>query len=121
MNIYAWIGMLGIIVFSGLPLLFTKHRTKYNINQFIIALFIVCGIIFFTEIMNIPFIITFSIGFILLFLLDKKTYTKKRLIIYGTSIFAIIAIAVIASYVFFKENPEYTLEHMMENPENTSL
>jgi D-alanyl-D-alanine carboxypeptidase len=71
--------------------------------------------------MNIPFIITFSIGFILLFLLDKKTYTKKRLIIYGTSIFAIIAIFVIASSIFLKENPEYTLEHMMDNPENTSL
>ncbi|MFA1819088.1 serine hydrolase [Virgibacillus oceani] len=121
MNMYAWIGLAGIIIFTGLPLLIRSQRTKYNINQFIIAVIIVFGIMFFTEIMNISYILAFIAGFILFILFDKKTYTKKRMIIYGSSIFAVIAIALIASYVFFKENPEYTLEHIKKNPENTSL
>lgn len=121
MNIYALIGLAGIIVFSGLPLLFKTKRTKYNIRQFIKAVLIVSGIIFFIEVMNIPFIITLITGFLLFILLDKKTYTKKRMIIYGSSVFAIMVIAVIASYILFADNPEYTLEHLMNNPENTSL
>lgn len=67
--------------------------------------------------MKFPFIVAFIIAIILYILFDKKTYTKKRLIIYG----AIIAMLVLAFFKFFKSNPEYTLKHLANHAESSSL
>ena len=44
MNIYAWVGMLGIIVFTILPL-FNKKRTREEVQKAIVTVGIVIGII----------------------------------------------------------------------------
>src|SRR5690606_28171420 len=75
----------------------------------------------FVEKMNVPFILAVIAGCILFILLDRKTYTKKRIIIYALSFFILIAIAVITSYILFNNNPEYTLNHIIKHPENSSL
>ncbi|KOS64287.1 hypothetical protein AN161_02965 [Lysinibacillus sp. FJAT-14222] len=48
---------------------------------------------------------------------DKKTYTKKRIIIYGS----FILVVGIASYFFFRDNPDYVLNHLKDYPQTTSL
>nr|WP_255551223.1 class A beta-lactamase-related serine hydrolase [Sporosarcina sp. E16_8] len=48
---------------------------------------------------------------------DKKTYTKKRLIIYGS----IILLIGIAGFAIFRDNPGYVLNHLKDNPQTTSL
>ena len=117
MNIYAWIGLLGIIFFLGLPLLQKSQRTKENIYKFIKAIVIVFIIIALVVLMNIPFLFSYLIGLLLFILFDKKTYTKKRLIIYG----AIVATLTIVAFVLFKPKPSHTLNYLTKNPEKTSL
>lgn len=121
MNMYLLIGLAGITLFTALPLFFKKHRTKYNIGQFIKVVLIVLSIILFVKKMNTPFILAIIVGCLVFILLDKKTYTKKRMIIYTLSIFTIICISIISSYVLLKSNPEYTLNHIMKNQKNSSL
>ncbi len=48
--------------------------------------------------------------------LDKKTYTKKRMLIYGGIVAAGIAI-----FIFiFRSNPAYMTKHILKHPETTS-
>lgn len=50
-------------------------------------------------------------------LFDKKTYTKKRLMIYGIMIVIIIC----TGFFLFRNNPDYVLNHLKKNPPSTSL
>jgi len=117
LNIYAWIGLIGIILFTGLPLLIKSGRTRKNIIEFSKATGIVIIIILLTEVIQIHFIMAFLIGCVLFILFDKKTYTKKRLIIYGS----LTAVFVVTIYFLFRSNPDYVLNHLQENPDSTSL
>ncbi|SDK01390.1 D-alanyl-D-alanine carboxypeptidase [Jeotgalicoccus aerolatus] len=117
MNIFAWIGLTGIIIFTLIPLLVKKNRTKQNIREAMTTIIIVIGIIVAVMIFNINFLIAFIFGVIAMILFDKKTYTKKRLIIYG----AIILVIGIAGYFVFRDNPDYVLKHLKDYPESSSL
>ncbi|MCG7345602.1 class A beta-lactamase-related serine hydrolase [Sporosarcina sp. ACRSL] len=117
MNMLAWIGMLTIIILTPLPLLIKENRTKEEIRKVIvtevIALAIIIAVLFF----SVNYLLALVVGFIALILFNKKTYTKKRLITYG----AIILVVGIAGYSVFRDNPDYVLNHLKENPQTTSF
>lgn len=117
MNIYAWIGMLGITFFTLLPLLNKQKRTREEVQKAIVTVAIVIGIIIAVLVFDVNYLVALLIGFLGMILLDRKTYTKKRLIIYG----AITLILVIAAYSLFRDNPDYIIKHLKENPETTSF
>ena len=117
MNIYAWIGMLGIIIVTPLSLLKKENRTKEEIRKVVvtevIALSIIVAVVFF----NVNYLLALVVGIIALILSNKKTYTKKRILTYGV----VILILGIASYSVFRDNPDYVLNHLKENPQTTSF
>lgn len=117
MNIYAWIGMLGILILAPLPLLNKENRSKEEIGKVIITVVIVLGIIAAVLIFNVNYIFALVVGFIAMIVFNKKTYTKKRLIIYGS----IVLVGGIAGYTVFRDNPDYVMNHLLENPQKTSL
>ena len=117
MNIYAWIGMIGILILTFLPFLKESHRTKIEFIKALITTLIVFGIIISVSIFGVNYLLALLIGVIIFTLLDKKTYTKKRLIIYGL----IILIIGFSGYYFFSDNPDYVLNHLKENPTTTSF
>ncbi|UBH15102.1 class A beta-lactamase-related serine hydrolase [Macrococcus armenti] len=117
MNIFSWIGLTGIIIFTLIPLLSKENRTKQEVRKAIITIVIVIGIIVAVMIFNVNFLNAILFGVIAMILFDKKTYTKKRLIIYG----AIILVIGIAGYSVFRDNPDYVLNHLKNHPETSSL
>lgn len=117
MNIYAWIGMLGIIIFSLLPLLKKKNRSKEDIRKAIVTVTIVIGIIVAVLFFSINYLLALTIGFIAMIVFDKKTYTKKRLMIYSSTILVIG----VGGYFISRDNPDYVLNHLKDNPQTTSL
>lgn len=117
MNLWAWIGLSGIVVSALLPFLIKEQRTKENIRQAIILITIVIAIIIAVLVFNVSYLMAFILGVIVYILFDKKTYTKKRLLIYG----GIILILGSATFFLFRDNPDYVLNHLKNNPETTSL
>ncbi|MCF3944778.1 serine hydrolase [Oceanobacillus alkalisoli] len=117
MNIWAWIGLSGIVVFALLAFLRKEYRTKEKIREAFITIAIVLAIIITVLLFNVDYILAFLLGVIAYILLDRKTYTKKRLIIYGGIIIVIGA----AFFVIFRDNPDYVLNHLQDNRETTSL
>jgi len=117
MNIYASIGIIAIIFFSGFPLLKKEQRSRRNVYQFIKSIIIVLLMIILVYIKIVSFIFAIILGIMLFILFDRKTYTKRRLIIYGST----IAILIISGYILFKTNPNYILNYLAKHPENSSL
>lgn len=117
MNIYGWIGLFGIIFFTLIPLLNKEQRTREEVQKAIITVGIISGIIIALLVFNINFLIALLFGFLAMILFDRKTYTKKRLTIYGV----ITLITGIAAYALLRDNPNYIIQHLKENPESTSL
>lgn len=117
MNIWAWIALLGILILTPLPFLKKENRSKEEIRTAVVTVVSVFGVIIAVLIFNVNYLLAFVVGFIAMIVLDKKTYTKKRLIIYGS-----ITLAVgIAGYSVFRDNPDYVMNHLLENPQTTSL
>lgn len=117
MNIWAWIGLLGIIILTLIPLLNKEKRSKEDIRRAILNALIILGIIITVIIFNFNYLFAFLFGIVAMILFDKKTYTKKRLIIYGS----IILVIGIVGYSLFRDNPDYVLNHLKDHPETTSL
>lgn len=117
MNIWAWIGLLGIIFFSLIPFFKKQTRAKAEKRKSIITLSIAIGIIIAVLVFNINFLLAFIIGLLTMILFDKKTYTKRRLIMYSS----MIALLGTILYILFRENPDYVMKHLKKNPESTSL
>lgn len=117
MNLWAWLGMLGIIILTLLPFRKKTNRSEEAIKKAIVTISIVLGIIVAVLAFGVNYLFALLIGFLALIVFDKKTYTRKRLLIYG----AILFILGIASYSVLRDNPEYVLNHLKENPETTSL
>ncbi|MBM7665768.1 D-alanyl-D-alanine carboxypeptidase [Solibacillus kalamii] len=117
MNIYGWIGLLGIVLFSLLPLSSIEKRTREEVQKAIITISIIIGIIMAVIVFDINFVVTLLFGFLAMIMLDRKTYTKKRLIIYGV----ITLIVGIAGYALFRDNPNYVIQHLKEHPESSSF
>ncbi|MER2091025.1 MAG: serine hydrolase, partial [Sporosarcina sp.] len=92
-------------------------RTKEEIRKAIVTVVIVLGIIITVLVFGVNFLVALIVGLIAMVVFDKKTYTKKRLIIYGS----IILIIGIAGFTISRENPEYVLNHLKDNPQTTSL
>ena len=117
MNIYGWIGLLGIVLFSLLPLSSKEKRTREEVQKAIITISIIIGIIMAVIVFDINFVVALLFGFLAMIVLDRKTYTKKRLIIYGV----ITLIVGIAGYALFRDNPNYVIQHLKEHPESSSF
>lgn len=117
MNIFGWIGLAGILILTLIPLIKKENRTKQKIRKAILTIVIVLSIIVAVIIFNVSYFIAFLFGVMAMIVFDKKTYTKKRLIIYGT----IILVIGIAGYSVFRDNPDYVLDHLKDHPETTSL
>lgn len=117
MTSWAWIGLSGIVVLTLLPFLSKKQRSKEKIREAVITIFIVFSIIIAVLLFHVNYILALILGFIAFILLDKKTYTKKRLIIYG----GIVLILFVTASFIFRDNPNYVLNHLKNNPETTSL
>lgn len=117
MNIWAWVGMLGIILFTLLPFIDKKKRTREEIQKAVVTIAIVLGIITAVLLFNINYLVAVLFGFLAMILFDRKTYTKKRLIFYIPTALLISGLA----YALLRENPAYVLEHLKENPETSSF
>ncbi|MGE7024023.1 serine hydrolase [Solibacillus cecembensis] len=117
MNIYAWIGLLGIIFLTLLPLLKKENRSNEEIKKVIITVVIVLGIIIAVLVFSVNYFLALIVGFIAMIIFDKKTYTKKRLLIYGS----LILVVGILGYTIGRDNPNYVLNHLKDNPKTTSL
>lgn len=117
MNIWAWIGMLGILILTLLPFLKKENRSKEEIGKAIVTIVIVVGIIAAVLIFNVNYLLALIVGFIAMIVFNKKTYMKKRLIIYGS----IILVIGVAGYFVVRDNPDYVLNYLKDNPETTSL
>src|SRR5699024_9931193 len=87
------------------------------IREAVIMNAIVLAIIIAVLLFNVDYLLAFILGAVVYILLDKKTYTKKRLIIYG----GIIIVIGTAFFYIFRDNPDYVLHHLQDNPETTSL
>jgi len=112
-----WIFILGILFLTPLTLLKKENRTKEEIRKAIVTVVIVLGIIIAVLMFNVNYLVALMVGFIAMIVLDKKTYTKKRLIIYGS----IVLVVVIAGNIVFKDNPDYVMNHLLENSQTSSL
>ena len=117
MNMYSWIGMIGIIVFTLLPFMKKEHRTKTEIRKAVMPVAIVLGIIMAVLVFGMPYLLALLVGLLVFILSDKKTYTKKRLLIYGS----IVLILGIGGYAVLRDNPGYVMNHLKNNPQTTSL
>ncbi|WP_438297382.1 serine hydrolase [Sporosarcina sp. FA15] len=117
MNIYAWFGLTAVVVLTLLPLLSKKSRTKMEIRKALLNVAVVFGIIIAVLVFNVNYLFALLVAFFIFILFDKKTYTKKRLIIYGS----IILVIGIAGFAILRDNPEYVLNHLKDNPQTTSL
>ena len=109
--------MLGIIVLTLLPLLAKQNRTREEVQKAIVTVGSVIGIIIAVLIFNVNYLVALLFGFLAMILLDRKTYTKKRLLIYGS----ITCLLGIAAYALFRDNPDYFIKHLKENPETSSF
>lgn len=115
MNLWACFGMLGIIFFTLLPFIEKNKRTREEIQKAVGTVGIVLGIILAVLFFDVNYLVALLFGFLAMILFDRKTYTKKRLIIY-------IPIALILSgftYALLRDNPNYVLEHLKEHPETS--
>ncbi len=117
MNSWAWIGLLGIVFFTVLPLINQKNRSAEEIRKAIVTVGSVIGIIIAVSFFNINYVVALLFGFLAMILLDRKTYTKRRLSIYGL----LLLVAGITAYAIFRDNPDYVLKHLKENPQSSSL
>ena len=73
MNIWAWIGMLGIILFTLLPLIDEKKRTREEIKKAIITVGIVLGIILAVLLFDVNYLVAVLFGaFFVPFMKRKK-------------------------------------------------
>ena len=64
MNIYAWIGMLGIILFTLLPLLNKQKRTREEVQKAIVTVAIIIGIIIAVLIFDVNYLVALLFGFL---------------------------------------------------------
>lgn len=117
MNIYMWIGLIAATVLTFLPLVTKKEISRQDRigvirNAIILALVFIALLVFQLN----PFIVIF-IAIIAGIVLDKKTYTIKRFLVYA----GIVMIIVIGATLLFRPNPSYVVNHLESHPENTSL
>lgn len=71
MNIYAWIGMIGILILTFLPFLKESHRTKIEFIKALITTLIVFGIIISVSIFGVNYLLALLIGVIIFTLLNE--------------------------------------------------
>ena len=121
MSSYAWFVILAIAFFNALPLIKNRNRTKERIRRAVFVLLVLLAIIIAVLFFGINVLVLIIIGVLVLVLFDKKTYTKKRLLIYGSTLLVIILVIGVLSSFLTRENPDYVLEHLQNNPETTSL
>src|SRR5699024_8836256 len=108
MNVYAWIGLIGIIVAELLPFIQKSNRTRPRYIKAGIQIAIVLSVIVAVLLFQVPFLFAFLIGFLAMIVFDRKTYTKRRLLIY----IPILLIISVASFILFREQPNYVLKHL---------
>ncbi|WP_318614733.1 serine hydrolase [Sporosarcina sp. YIM B06819] len=88
-----------------------------EIRKAIVTVAIVLGIIMAVLVFGIPYLLALLVGLLVFILSDEKTYTKNRLLIYGS----IILLLGTGGYTVLRDNPEYVMKHLKNNPKTTSL
>ncbi|MER2127920.1 serine hydrolase [Solibacillus sp.] len=117
MNTWAWISLLCLIFFTILLLLLKKDRTREDIRKAIVTVSCIICIIIAVSIFHVNYVFALFVGFLATILLDPKTYIKKRLALYGS----LVLIISIAAYALYRDNPDYVIKHLKENPQSSSL
>ncbi|WP_298467889.1 serine hydrolase [uncultured Psychrobacillus sp.] len=122
MSIYMWIGIGIYAFFTLLPLKDVKNIGKWEISSIIINMVVLLTVI----LAHLFFGFNIWIGILLLIILgiflDKKTYTKKRLIIYA-SLFVVIGGVLywLLNDILGSPESNTVLEHLIEYPDTSSL
>src|SRR5699024_3901224 len=102
MNLYAWIGVVGIVFFTWLTLLNKEMRTRPAIVRAILTIVIAIMVILAITLLHISLFFA-MIGMILaVFLLNMNWSRRRNLIILGV----VIGFVGIGAYFVFKEDPE---------------
>lgn len=117
MHTWTWISLLCLIFFTILLLLLKKDRTREDIRKAIVTVSCIICIIIAVSIFHVNYVFALFVGFLATILLDPKTYTKKRLALYGS----LVLIISIAAYALYRDNPDYVIKHLKENPQSSSL
>ncbi len=112
-----WIGLIGATVATFLPLVTKKKISKEDrirvIRNALILAFVFIAILILQ--MN-PLVVIF-IAIVAAIVLDKKTYTIKRFMIYA----GVATLIVLTATLLFRPNPSYVVSHIEKHPANTSL
>lgn len=116
-NIYAWISVIGIIVFSVIPLFNKEARTKSTIFKAIWNIVVVLSMIFFVIVLDVPLFLAIIMMLIAIFIVNVKWSWKKGLTFTGI----IIAIVGGAAYILLKEDPDYVVRHLEKYPDTSSF
>ncbi|HLQ83506.1 MAG TPA: serine hydrolase [Pseudogracilibacillus sp.] len=117
MNIYIWTFLIGMIIFTLFPFLNKNYRRRSAYIKALASIIIVLAIVLSVVLFKVNFVLALLIGLIIFILLDKRTYTKSRLIIYGL----IIIIVTMLAFFLFRDNPDYIVNHLKENPTSSAL
>lgn len=117
MSFITWIALAVAIIGTFYPLLARKEIHKDERTAMFRNGFILLGVIISIFALKMqPFVVILG-AIIAAIILDKKTYTKKRLLIYGGTFIGIVAL-----FLFiFRTNPTYVTKHVLKHPETTSL
>ncbi len=111
------IGIGLFVLFTLLPLLDSKRRTKVEVIKAVITLIaaaaLVLGVLFF----QLSYVLGVLLLILLTILIDKNTYTRKMLLIYGSLLVVIVG----GLYWIFRDNPEYVANHLQKHPQSSSL
>ncbi|WP_342567379.1 serine hydrolase [Psychrobacillus sp. FSL K6-4046] len=122
MSIYTWIGIGIFAFFTLLPLKSAKNLSKWDIIGIVITMVTLVVIIIAHIFYSFNLWIGIAVLFILAILLDKKTYTKKMIVIYACMFIVIGGVVYwLLGDLFGKTDSDIVLEHLIENPETTSL
>lgn len=118
MNIYAWISVVGIIVFALLPLCKKSTRTRETMIHSILTIVVVIIMIVAVSVFHVPLLFAIIGMLLVLFFINPKWYTPKGLTIIGG---IILSIGLAAYFYVFKPNPEYVLKYLENNPDSSSF
>ena len=103
MNSWGWIVLLVIVFVTIYPFINKEKRTKKEIIKATVTIAIVIAIVVAVLVFAVPYIIALLCGFIVMIVLNKKTYTKKWLLIYSSCLVVIVGLIGGLYTVFLKK------------------
>ncbi len=117
MNLYAWIGIGIVALTTILPLLKKENRTRWAVFQAVWTVLVLTITVLVVTLMEVNLFSAIIVTIIALFLSERKLYTKKGLI--GLLLISIIFGSAI--YYTFRNDSEYVIKFLENNPQKSSL